>query len=934
MNSDEKLLALWAKADRNGTSTAYHPLVCHLIDVATVAERMWDDVLTPWARQHIASELGISEDVARAWVSFWAGTHDIGKACPAFQGRNAVAVERLTHAGLLVLKLDDPGHGTVSALVLRHMLTEVYGHSGDIARTVATAVGGHHGVLPRPAKVRDADGACGRASWEQVRIDMLAQLAQALGMGNVPAPQTMSSAAALWVAGLVSTADWIGSNEDFFPWAIREGDTWRTVDLRAHRHKAHHSAAEALTRLGWYGSQTPSIQSFAHLFNFAPNPTQREVMQRGEAMTTPGLVIIEVPMGEGKTEAALWLANHWASVAGQAGCYVALPTQATSNQMFGRVRDYLERSYPDERVNLQLLHGFASLSSLFQQLQEDGNKPFVPSAIYGDRAPDGASASVVAEQWFTAKKRALLAPFGVGTVDQALLSVLQIRHVFVRLFGLAHKTVIIDEVHAYDTYMSTLLEQLLGWLASLGTSVVLLSATLPSKKRDDLLHAYCRGLSVEPRTTTAATYPRVTSVDSTGEMLATQVETSPWSSKVLAVRWLENHASKPGTRLELGEQLRAALADGGCAAVICNTVRRAQEVYTTLRAYFPGVADDGLLELDLLHARFLFHERDEREKRALVRFGKEGAVVEMPDGETRRVRRPDRAVLVATQIIEQSLDLDFDLMVTDLAPVDLVLQRSGRLHRHARADRPSELAKPEIWIVGPQTAQEVIHQFAPGSRAVYDGHTLLRSWLALKDLSQIDVPANVEDLVESVYDDRNCPDDMPSALAQHWRQTREEGVKEMQSDMYQADIRRIGPPGSKEELSGLVSDPREEDAPELHPAHQALTRLSEPTVSVVCLRHRGEVVVLSELEPTPIDLQRTPLLGQAKDLLRHSVSISSRYVVHDLIKQDPPQSWSRSALVRNHRCLCFDQDGRVTVGKSIIELDPELGLIITPVKGE
>ena len=178
----------------------------------------------------------------------------------------------------------------------------------------------------------------------------------------------------------------------------------------------------------------------------------------------PGLVIIEAPMGEGKTEAAIYLADKWVTNRKQRGYYFALPTMATSDQMFGRVKAYLTKRYPSDSVNLMLLHGHASLSTEFEAIKDKFEIRNVASDDPNDKTFDSVNAGVVASEWFTSRKRGLLSPFGVGTIDQSLLAVLQTRHVFVRLFGLAHKTIIIDEVHAYDAYMSTLLERLLEWL--------------------------------------------------------------------------------------------------------------------------------------------------------------------------------------------------------------------------------------------------------------------------------------------------------------------------------------------------------------------------------------------------------------------------------------------------------------------------------------
>ena len=278
-------------------------------------------------------------------------------------------------------------------------------------------------------------------------------------------------------------------------------------------------------------------------------------------------------MGEGKTEAAVYLADRWAASSGQDGHYFALPTQATSNQMFGRIREYLQDRYEGTQVQLQLLHGHASLSSEFAALRQINNLVFAPG--YPGVDDDSDELTVVASEWFTHRKRGLLAPFGVGTIDQALLAALQTKHVFVRLFGLAYKTVIVDEVHAYDAYMTTLLERLLEWLAALGSSVVLLSATLPKARREQLLAAYARGLGKEPEgTAPRAEYPRVSWVSQDAKNGSRTVAVSARGRKEFSLTWSDGSLPGDGqTSFPLGDMLEVAPARGGCAAVICNTVR-------------------------------------------------------------------------------------------------------------------------------------------------------------------------------------------------------------------------------------------------------------------------------------------------------------------------------------------------------------------------
>ncbi len=474
-------------------------------------------------------------------------------------------------------------------------------------------------------------------------------------------------------------------------------------------------------------------------------------------------------------------------------------------------KKFLKARYSNFRVNTQLVHGATLLSQEFTELR---------LATYPEDGEGNTNecSGVVAESWFLPKKRSLLAPFGVGTIDQALLAVLQTKHFFVRLFGLAHKTIIIDEVHAYDTYMSTLLERLLEWLHALGCSVVLLSATLPAQKRLALLKAFG---SNEPQQ--EVVYPRLTWISGNENGAVNFPAAQP---KQITVRHISNDVT------ELVQALRAAIAQGGCVAVVCNTVGQAQEIYQTLR-------QEQLVStecLQLLHSRFPFEEREKRERRTRLSFGKE-----------EQGKRPLVAVLVATQIIEQSLDLDFDLMVTDLAPADLVLQRAGRLHRHDN-QRPTPLASPTLWLRMPPVDDHQIPEFGPSAK-IYDHYTLLRSYLALKDRQFIQLPEDLETIVEAVYGDQVS---WPSAA---WQEaaatTKEEFEQEIAKDEYKARSNLIASPKTSEtpgEFLARFSQQLEEDNPEAHQALQALTRLAEPSVQVVCLLQTPEGCVISQTE--------------------------------------------------------------------------------------
>jgi CRISPR-associated endonuclease/helicase Cas3 len=610
-------------------------------------------------------------------------------------------------------------------------------------------------------------------------------------------------------------------------------------------------------------------------------------------MSQPGLVIIEAPMGEGKTEAALYLADRWGSEADQRGCYVAMPTQATANAMFSRFGRYLSVRYPHGATQLSLVHGQALLSAHYRELL---NLSQVYDQEGAQQVDEGA---VVASEWFTFRKRGLLSPFAVGTIDQALMAVLPTRHVFVRLFGLACRTIILDEVHAYDAYTTTILQRLLAWLSALRCGVVILSATLPRSRREALVRAYAGKTLTVPE----ESYPRITWVaDGQAGSVGFSVQQRP----PITLEWHE--ADTAG----LADELVAALASGGCAACLCNTVGRAQEVYQGLReALQPHGVD-----VYLFHARYPFGTRQERECLALRLFGKD------------RGRRPHSAVLVATQVVEQSLDLDFDLMVTEMAPIDLVLQRAGRLHRHDTGEqRPPGLEKPRLWLLRPDIDAEGLPDFGP-SRWVYEEYILLKTWETLKDRDLVSVPADVEALIEEVY--ANDPEAVTEgawgarlALAQEHFRTRQQQMEDRATEAH------LRPPTYRGELAELTNRRLEEDAPDLNPLLQAQTRWSDgPSVEVVCLYGEGDRWYADRALTMPIDPTSTFDEATTERLLQRTVRLSMRKIASHFLATDAPAAWRRQASLRHMRPAVFDADGVLRGDGFTLRLDEDLGLMV------
>jgi len=495
-------------------------------------------------------------------------------------------------------------------------------------------------------------------------------------------------------------------------------------------------------------------------------------------MSLPGMLIVQETTGSGKTEAALMAAEIMAARTGRSGVLFALPTQATTDAMFSRELDWLGKIESSYRADgaastfaIQLQHGRARLNKEAGSLRKRGyeirdrllgslgeaqedpekHRSSRPYDIGRDednlqtakqhhesvKNDDRAQRDLAIMTWFTGRKKSMLSDFVVTTVDHVLFSSMRAPHLALRHLGLSRKIVIVDEVHSYSTYMNNYLERALTWLASYGVPVILLSATLSEARCASFADAYRRGLRLmtgekvpkKPSPNVASMpFPSLAAVGRDG-MDVTPVEATGRSSRVRIERLAKDDS--------LTALLGNALVNGGCALVVRNTVRRAQETYEQLRETFGE-------DVSLNHARFTISDRLARDADLLRRFG----------SPRRRPERPHRAIVVATQVVEQSLDVDFDLLVTDLAPIDLILQRMGRLHRHRRT-RPKALSAPMCYVDWLPSASNPDPRVEPGSETIYGEHDMLLTAAALNrvlaDDALVTVPDDVHDLVEAVY---------------------------------------------------------------------------------------------------------------------------------------------------------------------------------------
>jgi len=865
------------------------PLALHLLDVAASANAILDR--EPLAtRERMGAILGLSWPMARPWLLLLIAAHDIGKACPAFQLKWEGAKTLMGAAGLRVPPAVDTrvNHAWVSQAILAEML-EDHGWLPELASMAADAVGCHHGIRCSPTILDRLGGdrtSLGGSDWKEARRDLFEALLHAFQPGMPPVREEMSGPDFMLLSGLTSFADWIGSNEHAFPFGTPED----CQDLQAWWAGRQAAAAEALDQIGWL-DRTPLVEeakSFEGLFGFPPRPLQTAMARALDEATGPSLLLVEAPMGEGKTEAAFLAHLEMQRRFGHRGLYVALPTQATGNAMFTRTLAFLHSQAPGRALDLQLVHGGAPLSEAFQELR---------LAAIHDAESGGA---VRAAEWFTQRKRALLSEYGVGTVDQALLAILPVRHQFVRLWGLANRVVIFDEVHAYDTYTGTLLVGLVRWLLALGSSVVLLSATLPPGIRRKL--AAAAGV---PELGDEPTYPRL-SLFQSGQVCQTGFPPDPSRRLFITLSGIpaELEGFKAALALELAPQ-------GGLGLALVNTVARAQELYTLFGAGEPLRKDghplgkrlaDGT-EVFLFHARFPADLRHLRETLVLETFG---------------ARRAEggRKVLIATQVAEQSLDLDFDVIASDLAPIDLLLQRAGRLWRHERPRRP--LPEPRLLVAGLEGTEPPDFGRPLWWGAIYREDILLRTWALLQGRAALSLPDEIDLLVQAVYEEE-VP--LPSSIQGRHQEAQEASEGEAYAQGGLALQALIGWPedGSWNEPARFIK--ADEDEAGLHPTLVAQTRLGEPSVQVVPVT-AGE----------GFDPEAIPSQVQAQAWARRTISLSARRVVLPCLKAGVPPGWSQSPLLRRTHPLLLNQEGRWVADPGVRLVD-ELGLVYEPKEG-
>lgn len=623
------IYVLWGKKKAYKDTLYWLPLLTHLKDTQATIKYLYENYLSQNQRDIV--------NLPSSLIGTLGFLHDFGKITPVFQLKQSrpynAALDQAVLAKLGSLSLpsklplaDKSPHNFTGAYLLR-------------STCFADIVASHHGTTPTKHELmlqRVYRDNYGDSQWTNLRQEFLAIAVKDL----TPQEKDMLYHASLsqdqqiLLLGLVMMADWLVSNEVYFP-LISIDDSYQDIDEKK---RIEIGLSHWAKETKWQPQADFDINTyFKDHFNFKPHTLQKEMLATIKAIKKPGLILIEAPMGTGKTETALTASEILSAKCHTNGIFYGLPTQATSNAMLPRLASWLAAE--QGRYGLKLMHSKANSVKAYQDLDKNSN--------------------VFINRWYN-HKLGSLEHFTIGTIDQLLQMSLSQRHLAFKHLAFSGKTVIIDEVHTYDAYMQSYLQKALKWLGEYHVPVIALSATLTHKIRQSLISSY---LQKDVELPTNLAYPLLTYTENS--IVKQQNKFANSQSKAVTIKSFTKDEPQ-----QIAQKADELVNQGGICGIIVNSITRAQDIAQEIKT--PKI---------LLHSSFLAQDRSDIEDQILKTIK----------------NRPKKLVIIGTQVLEQSLDLDFDVLITDAAPMDLLLQRIGRLWRHNRK-RANSFTKPVCYV--------------------------------------------------------------------------------------------------------------------------------------------------------------------------------------------------------------------------------------------
>ena len=674
-------------------------LLNHLLEAGAVAEALLRNGRGYVGAQTMVQRFDISMEELISSICFLCALHDIGKAHPGFQKHLAQrcgedvcdSVLSLMLRGMIVPEDETIRHERYSSEIIYNYFTNC-GMNKDAAKDYTTIISYHHqgkgkgqNFCDRVERYRSGDDRW--REWNSVQLNIISEVEKHWRFS----PQMLEiveengiNGLAYMILSVMVTADWIVSGAQWNRYlgiGIKLKDAAR--DFVEQNMLSYIPIKKVFEGIGWNDA-----------FSFPMNTLQKTISEVDCDYTD--LTLIEYPCGYGKTEAALLAALKFGN--NKSGIYVAAPTMATAKGLAKRCQNLANK------VGLNIT--IPELDSSMIWSCDDMNK-------------------ISKELWTSRTRHQFLYPFAVGTVDQAIKSIISYRYSCIGMLGLSDKVLIIDEVHAYDSYMRTELKDLIRWCRFLKVPVILLSATLPTNTKTEFFRAAGYNENSE-RIETA--YPMISMIKD-----KKLVQISPeCNGHIMPVSCIKSN------NLEQIMYEQAVRTTEGCMALIVPTIDEAFSLYHRLQN---NITD---CEVMIFHGRDTVAGKTRKTDKLLQMLGKE------------RNNRPKKMIVVATSIIEQSLDVDFDYMITALAPIDLLIQRIGRVWRHddlgtirehKRIDNPFVVVIPEEYGK---------LEFLYNKTILNDTERIIQS------VMQIDTVADIRGLIDNVYGEKLFPKDARS----------------------------------------------------------------------------------------------------------------------------------------------------------------------------
>lgn len=888
------------------------PLWVHCEDTYHVMQYLVTYWLTDGALYGVTKR--ISPEQIKEAALFLSLLHDYGKSSLTFQAKISEGVQSLQKmqkdVGLCTPAINNPE--------LRDCKEMPHGIAGEIMllikgcpKSVAAIVGAHHGKpWEKGPEIADAideimeedeediyknfsyalrlwGGKARRKEWIKAQDSFYKWALNQIGIKDVQNLPIVGDTEAIILSGLVIMADWLSSNVEYFPLIAYDQDAPQNMEERAESAKKKINLPPS-----WHPQFKEDFRALSKdRFGFYPNEVQTEVLESIINSSEPGLFILEAPMGVGKTEAAL-LASEEFSENHVTGMLFALPTQATANGIFSRILEWGKGQTRDNVLSIRLAHGLAAMNEEYAGLMDNGKHA---ECIVDDYEEN----RLIVHDFFQGSKQALLADFVIGTVDQVLLASLKQKHFMLRHLGLCGKAVIIDECHAYDAYMNQYLERTLQWLGAYRTPVIMLSATLPYEKRAAFVDAYMGfpESTMEGSWRRSMGYPLLTWTD--GRTVRQKKIAYSNTQRDIIIRKLKAEDTIQEQAPHIIKILLENLKDGGCAAVVVNTVKRAQILAFEVKKALPEK------QVLLLHSRFISEDRIEYEKELLAHTGKK-------TGKKDR----DGFIVIGTQVIEQSLDFDVDLMITDLCPMDLLLQRIGRLHRHPGHDnvRPPLLKKAKCYVIGASESLE------KGSVSVYGRYILMRTKGFLPE--KITLPTDIAPLVQSVYDDTSQMAEEPE---EYFEARTEHQMKQVKARK-DADAFRLLPPGKEKTINRFLESSALADEEQA----KAQVRNGEATLEAIVIFETKDGLTRAPWKYIDdYDLSVCPPPSVCREIYNQRVRLPAWVIgLIDFCDLEMPTEWKKSTWLRGQHLLVLDGFGKKEIGDLTIRYDRSYGLSV------